>query len=963
MSLIYLSCDEPKEEDTTPPTVSIQSPISSSTVGEIITIQVSSEDNKGILKVDFYIDDLFVHSDSLSPYEYLWNTTEYEDGNYVIKVISYDLSENDTESQPIPVTINNQNFLPTNNGIISIIFKNGGLEILWNKSSDSDFGQYLVEKSIEQSFSNSNLVFYSDNINDTIYFDEFIDPLGIQYYRLIVHDTLGLKNISEVYSSSPDPIPDPVDVISVSYDTSSMIIQWEESEEDDFSEYVLYRSTGDSSNYSSITIITDIHTTLYSINEFDPLQVNYFRVSVYDTLGQYSIGNYYTNDIDSPPNSVDITSVTYTLDEMTIQWEEYVPNLSRILIRTPIGTVNDFVSYELLYSETENGVRTVVSSITDQSVLSYSITDFDPTHKNWFWVRVNDYWGLTSIGSGMTNSIDLPPSPVDVVSVTYDTSEMVVTWEQSTDDDFSSYKLYYSSTEFGTQELIESFTDISTTLFSISDFDPTYENWFWVVVKDYWGLITVGQGLTNEIEDPPSSVTLYPIIFQNNEFIITWSQNNDVDFSSYKLYESLSQNMSEKTLIYDTFSRSDTTHTIQNISIGNHKYYQLNVYDYFFSESVSDIILGNSYNMFVSTFGGSNRDYGNQGIETQDGGYIITGTTYSFGNGDSDVWLIKTNSMGVEEWNQTYGGSERDGGNSVQQTDDGGFIISGGTQSFGNGWSDVWLIKTNSIGVEEWNQTFGGIDGETGWSVQQTDDGGYIITGTTYSFGNGDKDVWLIKTNSMGVEEWNQTFGGVGRDVGYSVQQTSDGGFIITGETEGISNDSGYVWLIKTNSVGVEEWNQSYGGNQREWGQSLQETSDGGFIILGSTYSYGSGGIDIWLIKTNSVGVEEWNQTYGGINGDLGFSVQQSQDGGYILVGYTESFESNGSDIWLIKTNYLGEEEWSQFYGGNLWEHPKSVQQTSDEGFIIIGYTESFGNGQDDIWLIKTDPLGNTSPY
>jgi len=215
----------------------------------------------------------------------------------------------------------------------------------------------------------------------------------------------------------------------------------------------------------------------------------------------------------------------------------------------------------------------------------------------------------------------------------------------------------------------------------------------------------------------------------------------------------------------------------------------------------------------------------------------------------------------------------------------------------------------------------------------------------------------------MGVEEWNQTFGGVGRDVGYSVQQTSDGGFIITGETEGISNDSGYVWLIKTNSVGVEEWNQSYGGNQREWGQSLQETSDGGFIILGSTYSYGSGGIDIWLIKTNSVGVEEWNQTYGGINGDLGFSVQQSQDGGYILVGYTESFESNGSDIWLIKTNYLGEEEWSQFYGGNLWEHPKSVQQTSDEGFIIIGYTESFGNGQDDIWLIKTDPLGNTSPY
>jgi len=358
------------------------------------------------------------------------------------------------------------------------------------------------------------------------------------------------------------------------------------------------------------------------------------------------------------------------------------------------------------------------------------------------------------------------------------------------------------------------------------------------------------------------------------------------------------------------------------------------------------------------TFGGSGHDIGSSVKQTLDGGYIIAGWTESFGEGMSDIYLLKTDASGELIWQRTFGGSGEDNAQAVQNTSDGGYIIVGHTFSFGSGDPDVYLLRTDTFGQLIWQRTFGGSGWDWGYSVQQTSDGGYIIVGWTDSFGAGEGDVYLIKTDPSGNLVWQRTFGGSKFDSGSSVQQTSDGGYIIVGWTQSFGAGSSDIYLLKTDASGQLIWQTTFGGSSGEVGFSIQQTSDGGYIILGYTLSFGQGGYDVYLVKTNSTGSLIWQKSFGGSGDEGGASVCRTADGGYIVAGWTDSFGAGEGDVYLIKTDPSGNLVWQRTFGGSKVDTGNFVQQTTDGGYIIAGWTSSFGAGETDVYLTKLGPEG-----
>ena len=358
---------------------------------------------------------------------------------------------------------------------------------------------------------------------------------------------------------------------------------------------------------------------------------------------------------------------------------------------------------------------------------------------------------------------------------------------------------------------------------------------------------------------------------------------------------------------------------------------------------------------FERTYGGAHFDEGYSVQQTSDSGYIITGYTRSFGTGGSNVYLIRTDSRGDVLWSTTYGPAHARG-YSVQQTSDGGYIIGGFTNGLGEG-GDFYLIKTDSGGDKSWEKNYGGTELDWGFSVTQTVEGGYVVAGYTYSFGLSLGDAYLIKTDSLGNMSWDSTYGSDQAEKGFSVQQTSDGGYIISGFTTSFGPYGFNIYLVKTDSMGEVVWEGSYGELKTEIGYSVRQTSDRGYIVCGPGGAGHYSG-DVYLVKTDSLGEISWETTYGGSSGDWGHSVHQTSDGGYVITGTTVSLGSGQWDVYVIKTDSLGNALWDRTYGGSEDDYGYSVQQTLDGGYIIAGWTESFGAGEADVYLIKTDSLG-----
>lgn len=371
--------------------------------------------------------------------------------------------------------------------------------------------------------------------------------------------------------------------------------------------------------------------------------------------------------------------------------------------------------------------------------------------------------------------------------------------------------------------------------------------------------------------------------------------------------------------------------------------------------------------IWEANHGGIYNEGGYAGLQTLDGGYIILGDSYSFGAGKFDIYLLKLSSAGDTIWTRTYGGSDTEYGYDIVGTADSGFIIVGSTRSYGNGKRDVYLIRTDSTGEIMWSTTYGGTEDDEGRSVRQTADNGFIICGTTNSSGAGYSDLYLIKTDSLGDTIWVRAFGGAGGESGFAVRQTHDLGYIAIGSTGSFGEGYSSVYVVRVSSDGDSLWAVTYGGNRADLGYSVEVTPDGGYLFAGATASFGAGSTDGYLVKTDSLGNLEWEQTYGGAWDDRLYSVCLAMDGGYLLAGTTDSYGAGKLDMYMIKTTPLGDTAWTRTYGGSESDYGRMVFQEQGRDYILIGESYSSSSGGSDICIMKirgeSTPVEEDDPY
>ncbi|UOU99726.1 T9SS type A sorting domain-containing protein [Chryseobacterium daecheongense] len=403
------------------------------------------------------------------------------------------------------------------------------------------------------------------------------------------------------------------------------------------------------------------------------------------------------------------------------------------------------------------------------------------------------------------------------------------------------------------------------------------------------------------------------------------------------------------------------------------------------------------------SFGGSNNETAKSIVQTPDGGYITAGFSKSsdgnatINQGDNDFWVVKMDALGTFQWQKSLGGSGDDQANSICTTSDGGYVVAGFTNSsngditLNKGSSDYWIVKLNALGNIVWQKTYGGQAPDIATSVKQTTDGGYIVTGYSSS-SNGDitgnhgqntTDYWVVKLDPSGNLQWQKAIGGTSNERAFEIQQTSDEGYIVSGDT--YSSNSGDVsstafgsgrdfWIVKLGSTGNITWEKRFGGSGEDNAYSISQTSDSGYIVSGTTtsingnISFNNGQGDFWIIKLDALGNLQWEKALGSLTYDQAYSVKQTPDGNYIATGYlssntgvAESEPLASTQYWIVKLDTLGNLLWHKSYGGSGNEAAYSIISTTDGGLAVAGYSNTNPNsgdvtgnhGQLDFWILK----------
>jgi hypothetical protein len=385
--------------------------------------------------------------------------------------------------------------------------------------------------------------------------------------------------------------------------------------------------------------------------------------------------------------------------------------------------------------------------------------------------------------------------------------------------------------------------------------------------------------------------------------------------------------------------------------------------------AIAAVILNNcgvEQTTFLKYIGGAGIDRGVTVEQVSDDGYLVTGYTTRRAAGGEDVLLVRTDSSGDTIWTKAIGGKDKDNGWAVRKNADGGYIIVGFTASFGAGGMDIYLIRTDEAGDTLWTKTFGGEGDEFGWDIRRTADDGFIIAAQTSSFGEGEIDAYLIKTDSDGDEKWSKSYGGEKIDRIFSVRQTPDGGYVAGGITYSFGEGDRDAYLLKSDASGEMEWYKNFGGTVYDVGHSVALTDGDGYLITDYGESFATyGKRDVYLIKTDAGGQMQWMKTFGGSENDRAMKGQQTKDGGYIAVGFTQISGESGWDwdVFLIKTDMVGDTLWTRTFGDrDTHDFGYTVQATNDGGYILTGQKQSFDGDESEVLLIKTDSEGRVNP-
>jgi uncharacterized delta-60 repeat protein len=288
---------------------------------------------------------------------------------------------------------------------------------------------------------------------------------------------------------------------------------------------------------------------------------------------------------------------------------------------------------------------------------------------------------------------------------------------------------------------------------------------------------------------------------------------------------------------------------------------------------------------------------------TGDGGYVVAGWTGSFGGGwsRSDFWVLKLDGQGNIQWQKTYGGAEDDEAYAIAPTGDGSYVVAGWTESFGAGEKDIWVLKLDGQGNVQWQKTYGGSGRDWAFDIAPTGDGGYVVAGGTCSFGFGNCDFWVLKLDGQGNVQWQKTYGGPEHDGATAIAPTSDGGYVVTGGTESFGAGDWDIWVLKLDEQGNVKWQKTYGGTDKDVATSIIPTSDGGYVAAGGTQSFRVGDRNIWVLKLDGRGDVQWEKTYGGPESDEATAIVLTSDGDYVMAGTTDSFGAREKDFWVLK--------------------------------------------------------------